>query len=117
MSCNNAASGFDISSTSILHCSICGDSHHVLQCRKFRQLSVNERVSFTISNRLCFRCLNSGHTAKQCRTTYLCEVSGCGKPHSKFLHMQIPEANATLPPPDHGNVNVQDVAKPTASPS
>ena len=81
-SINNVASRVPTQSS----CFLCGSEHSIFQCVRFKQMSVDARVTFALTNRMCFRCLKTGHIAKECSSTYLCEVPGCGGRHSKFLH-------------------------------
>ncbi|XP_072403059.1 uncharacterized protein [Diabrotica undecimpunctata] len=64
------------------YCSING--HKLYSCKKFKVLSVNERISFVDRNKLCKLCLNS-HTDK-CRLNLKCQT--CHKGHNSLLHLE-----------------------------
>lgn len=66
------------------HCKKQG--HMVFNCDTFKGLSVKERYSSVKTNRLCLRCLNTGHIAKDCRLKFVCDVEKCGKRHHRLLH-------------------------------
>jgi hypothetical protein len=67
-------------------CRACGESHALYVCPVFKVASVEERLEMVKAARLCFNCLNGRHTVNNCRSTRVCDVPGCGKKHSKFLH-------------------------------
>ena len=100
-SCNNAMSSTfsNLAPLNVPKCLLCNDSHHLPQCVKFRTMSVEQRVSFALSNHVCFRCLLTGHFARDCSSTYVCSVPNCGKPHMKWFHPINPERR--------GNTSIQ----------
>ena len=66
-------------------CLSCERVGHVLDdCRKFRQLSIEQRKEFIKEKKLCFACLRSGHRAKECRARLTCKT--CKKMHATCLH-------------------------------
>lgn len=46
--------------------------------------SVEERVKFVQSEKLCFGCLKTGHNSKNCTSRSVCDK--CQKPHPTCLH-------------------------------
>ncbi|KRZ81667.1 hypothetical protein T08_12140, partial [Trichinella sp. T8] len=56
--------------TTVLHaavnssCLICKGDHNIASCKEFLQADVHTRSRMAAGNKLCFRCLQSGHRAK-----------------------------------------------------
>ncbi|XP_039902265.1 uncharacterized protein LOC120742861 [Simochromis diagramma] len=66
-------------------CLFCKKPGHTLQkCRKIMDKSVEERVKFVQSEKLCFGCLKTGHNSKNCTSRSVCDK--CQKPHPTCLH-------------------------------
>ena len=66
--------------TSSLPCGVCGRSHSLFNCEQYGK--------YAADHHLCFNCLRSGHSARNCKLNRTCSVDGCGRKHTKFL--QIP---------------------------
>jgi hypothetical protein len=66
------------------HCKKVGHITH--QCEAFKALSVKERYNSVKENKLCLRCLSSGHMAKECKVKWVCDVNKCGRRHHRLLH-------------------------------
>jgi hypothetical protein len=47
-------------------CMYCEENHNMDMCQKFLTLTLKARYLFLKSKRLCFSCLKSGHTKKNC---------------------------------------------------
>ncbi|KRX13565.1 hypothetical protein T07_1928 [Trichinella nelsoni] len=60
--------------TTVLHaavnnsCLICKGDHDVASCEEFLQADAHTRSRMAARNKLCFRCLQSGHRAKACKS-------------------------------------------------
>jgi len=67
-------------------CWLCREDHSIFTCTDFKKKSVEDRRKFAAEKRLCFNCLNRGHTAEECRIARVCDIDGCGKKHTRFLH-------------------------------
>ena len=68
-------------------CVYCNNNHTLFGCEGFKRLKPEERLKFTHEKRLCDNCLIPGHIAVSCRRNTTCSVPGCGKKHTKFLHV------------------------------
>ena len=68
-------------------CVYCNNNHTLFGCEGFKRLKPEERLKFTCEKRLCDNCLIPGHIAVSCRRNTTCSVPGCGKKHTKFLHI------------------------------
>jgi hypothetical protein len=69
------------------HCQKTG--HGTYTCDVFKALTVKDRYKSVKDNKLCIRCLNPGHFARDCKSKYNCGVNKCERRHNKLLH---PEA-------------------------
>jgi len=67
-------------------CWVCRESHSIFSCADFKKKSVDDRRKFAAEKKLCFNCLNRGHTAEECRIERVCDIDNCGRKHSRFLH-------------------------------
>ncbi|XP_051171027.1 uncharacterized protein LOC127287917 [Leptopilina boulardi] len=72
-------------------CSMCGKSHFVVRCEKFRDLKPTERRQFVIKERLCFNCLGP-HSASACRSEKRCQECE-GKHHTMIHQSTAPKIN------------------------
>jgi hypothetical protein len=64
--------------------------HAVYQCDAFAKASLKTKLATVRENKLCFRCLNKNHMAKDCKVKFLCDVDKCGKRHHRLLHPTQP---------------------------
>jgi hypothetical protein len=74
-------------------CLHCGQAHYITQCMTFKALRVKDRRAFILSKGLCVNCFGPGHFGKDCPRPFTCSVDGCGKKHSKFLHIPTRRPN------------------------
>ena len=58
--------------------------HGLTDCKKFKDLSLEERKNFVYKNRVCRSCLLVGHVGLYCRNRATCGV--CEKKHPTLLH-------------------------------
>ncbi|GFV20669.1 uncharacterized protein TNCV_777141 [Trichonephila clavipes] len=66
------------------NCVICKQqSHPVFRCKKFNDLSVNERFNSVKRNNLCINCFNSSHKVALCKSSRNCP--NCSKRHNSLL--------------------------------
>lgn len=69
-------------------CIFCKDSAHVLhKCEQFNKMNLTERKRFIMENRVCFNCLFSGHSMKDCKSRHNCRI--CFKRHHTLLHEEV----------------------------
>jgi len=66
---------------SCVFCKLSG--HKLYNCRKFKTLSVNDRIYFVDKNKICRMYLNR-HIGK-CKSKFRCQV--CHKEHNSLLHL------------------------------
>ena len=83
-----------------LKCYVCEEDHRVIECPAMAKASVPERLEIEKKARLCFSCLNRGHSKKDCRSRKKCEKGeSCPFFHHPLLHSDppspLPVANVT----------------------
>lgn len=66
------------------YCPFCKEEHHLFDCVKFAEQSIENRNALVRENRRCFSCLRIGHFAKQCRAKHTCQK--CKGRHPTVLH-------------------------------
>ncbi|VVC30476.1 Peptidase aspartic, putative,Aspartic peptidase domain,Protein of unknown function DUF1759,Zinc finger [Cinara cedri] len=77
-----------VTSSSLSHvsqpCKCCKGTHDLTSCSKFKGWSHELRNKWARDQRICFRCLRSGHWAFVCKSRILC--SQCSRWHHSLLH-------------------------------
>ncbi|OUC47806.1 zinc knuckle, partial [Trichinella nativa] len=48
---------------------------------------------------VCYKCLKTGHRARECRNGRPCGVDGCRRPHHQLLHSPAARESARSPGP------------------
>ncbi|GFR17011.1 DUF1758 domain-containing protein [Trichonephila clavata] len=99
-----------------VNCVICKQQPHpVFRCKKFNDLSVNERFNSVKKNNLCINCFSSSHRVALCKSSRNCH--NCSKRHISLLcrnfkrkfdsqRSQISETLPTLEPKNTTTLNV-----------
>ena len=67
-------------------CVKCQGSHRLYDCDQFKRMAQPDRYAFVRDNRLCYNCLSLGHGVSACRSTYKCNIEGCGRRHHSLIH-------------------------------
>ncbi|XP_041453667.1 uncharacterized protein LOC121406862 [Lytechinus variegatus] len=68
-------------------CYLCKAEHSLFGCDTFKKMTPAERLQFAKKAGVCFNCLVKGHMTKDCYLKRTCTVDGCGRKHTKFLHI------------------------------
>ena len=90
--------------TSPMVCDFCSKpSHKIYLCFKFKAADVNARQDFVKSHKLCYNCLNKGHSTKQCTLNLRCKT--CNKRHHTLLHQMTRPNNARAQSPSSQKQN------------
>ena len=71
-------------------CVVCQERHHLFHCDKFKAMPPQKRLDLVAKCGLCFNCLMNGHRAYECKKQSVCSVPGCGRKHTKFIHVENP---------------------------
>ena len=74
--------------TQLGSCWYCKNTSHILfDCKDFKQIPVEDRISFVKESKLRHKCLSSKHKTQECKRSKLCSVTGCkGLYHHTLLH-------------------------------
>ncbi|XP_003369631.1 zinc knuckle protein [Trichinella spiralis] len=67
-------------------CPFCEGDHDATGCQRFLDAEYSARMSMSREKGVCYKCLKSGHRARECRTGPPCGVDGCRQPHHQLLH-------------------------------
>ena len=59
----------------------------------------DKKVKLVRNKGLCENCLYSNHNTQNCRNSSTCSIPGCGRKHSKFLHISSPVRAARVAKP------------------
>lgn len=67
-------------------CQCCSNGKHAIyNCYKFKKMNVKTRGEFVRNKHLCFNCLGSGHSSRDCQ---LDPCSKCSHRHHNLLHFE-----------------------------
>ncbi|KAM7380993.1 hypothetical protein PAMP_004254 [Pampus punctatissimus] len=96
-------------------CNFCKRTGHALaNCRKFCEKTVQDRVKFVQTEKLCFGCLKTGHHSRSCDNRSTCER--CQKKHPTCLHVdKFSERQTFVSPKGDNNLKDEAVTKGTVS--
>jgi len=75
-----------------LRCPIHKTDHTLDSCRSFKSKSMEDRRTFLKQNKLCFKCLNAAHQARDCPNKIKCEVCS-SQSHCTLMHLYRPQPN------------------------
>ncbi|XP_037943341.1 uncharacterized protein LOC119676179 [Teleopsis dalmanni] len=81
-----------------MFCTKCTEGHKLSSCRQFKSLSIPSRWEFVKESRLCFSCLQRGHSLMECRSKRECGIDECRRMHHQLLHQSAAKAIKTMPP-------------------
>ncbi|CAB3246934.1 unnamed protein product [Arctia plantaginis] len=60
------------------------EKHTLSHCKLFGRYTPSQRSEFAKTNNLCFNCLATGHSVRQCRIPTSCQI--CKKRHHSLIH-------------------------------
>ena len=83
-------------------CLVCKGSHLLTQCAQFKAMRPYQRLQLARKNRLCFGCLSRSHMLTTCDKSRTCNIDGCNKKHSIWLHVN--QARSSI----QSNINNND---------
>ena len=67
-------------------CFRCEGSHRLEAFEEFKGLTTNDRLYFCIRRKLCFSCLGTGHSSRDCGIKKPCSILECSHWHHVLLH-------------------------------
>ncbi|CAI6371615.1 unnamed protein product [Macrosiphum euphorbiae] len=71
-------------------CKCCTGNHGLTSCPKFKGWTQENRNSWARDNKICFRCLRTGHWVTKCKSSNVC--GQCSRRHHSLLHSAGPAA-------------------------
>ena len=81
-------SGKEVEGSNEFYCSLCEQSHSLIECPDFVARNPDERSEICKWKNICFRCMGTGHKAVNCSSRIRCSV--CNGPHHRALHWTPP---------------------------
>ena len=86
-------------------CVVCAQPHRVFDCDTFKRMRPDERFNIARQRKLCYNCLLPGHCSNACRKLSVCSVPGCGRKHTRFLHVDYDNVDQVTNAENHSNDN------------
>lgn len=77
-------------------CVLCNQDHRLFGCPVFKSMKPSDRLRLVQEKKLCENCLLSNHNTSSCRKTSVCSVPGCGRRHTKFIHVDTAPATRQI---------------------
>ena len=62
----------------------CNEKHKLHLCPEFKRMQLKDRLNLAKSKRVCFNCLQPGHSANECSSKFTCRE--CMMKHHTLLH-------------------------------
>ncbi|KRX34940.1 hypothetical protein T05_2291, partial [Trichinella murrelli] len=81
-------------------CPFCEGDHDATCCQRFLDAEYSARMSMSREKGVCYKCLKTGHRARECRTRRPCGVDGCRQPHHQLLHSSATRKSSRPPGAD-----------------
>ncbi|XP_069363429.1 uncharacterized protein [Maniola hyperantus] len=90
-------------------CICCGDFHHLYKCKKFLDLSPQDRYAFVQGKNVCENCLSLEHERKNCKSSFVCKH--CFNRHSSAICLSQKKptvSTAVGVTPDDNNASMEE---------
>ncbi|OUC42195.1 zinc knuckle, partial [Trichinella nativa] len=84
-------------------CPFCEGDHDGTGCQRFLDAGYSARMSMAREKGVCYKCLKTGHRARECRTSRPCGVDGCRQSHHQLLHPPSTGKPSRPPGPDQSH--------------
>ncbi|KRZ81965.1 hypothetical protein T08_8299, partial [Trichinella sp. T8] len=84
-------------------CPFCEGDHDATGCQRFLNAGYSARMSMSREKGVCYKCLKTGHRARECRTSRPCGVDRCRQPHHQLLHPPATREPPRSPGPDQSH--------------
>nr|XP_034825593.1 uncharacterized protein LOC117983216 [Maniola hyperantus] len=86
-------------------CTLCYENHGLLECKKFREASVDERWEIAKKAKICFKCLRNRHQRLDCKAP---PCRRCRRYHHVTLHSERPAPAIQQKRESCNNVDFED---------
>uniref|UniRef100_A0A2S2R014 Uncharacterized protein n=1 Tax=Sipha flava TaxID=143950 RepID=A0A2S2R014_9HEMI len=90
-------------------CICCKGTHVLASCPKFKSWTLETRSNWARDQRICFRCLRTGHWVSRCKSSIVC--GQCSRRHHSLLH----PASSSGRPREENTSNAEQMDLPTTS--
>ena len=67
-------------------CSVCKGQHALWNCAVFKEKNATQRAKHVAEQKLCFACLQSNHSFRNCSKARKCPKPDCESTHNALLH-------------------------------
>ncbi|KRX56203.1 hypothetical protein T06_7569 [Trichinella sp. T6] len=84
-------------------CPFCEGDHNATGCQRFLDAEPSARTRMAREKGVCYKCLKTGHRARECRRGPPCGVDGCRQPHHQLLHSPATREPPQSPGPDQSH--------------
>ncbi|KRY64407.1 hypothetical protein T4A_11706, partial [Trichinella pseudospiralis] len=84
-------------------CPFCEGDHDATGCKRFLDTDHASRASLSREKGVCYKCLKTGHRARECRKGRQCGVDGCRQAHHLLLHPPAAKESDRSPEPDRSH--------------
>ena len=93
-------------------CSVCKGQHALWNCAVLKEKNATQRAKQVAEKKLCFACLQSNHSFRNCRKARKCPKPDCESTHNVLLHgaEKIFPPKDTKSSPASGNANSKHVS-------
>ena len=93
-------------------CSECKGQHALWNCAVFKEKNATQRAKHVAEQKLCFACLQSNHSFRNCSKARKCPKPDCESTHNVLLHgaEKIFPPKDTKSSPASGNANTKHVS-------
>ena len=69
-----------------LICLVCKGTHSIDKCSTFQKLSTADKWNTARKHKLCYSCLGTNHTIRECNISKTCSIPDCKEIHNPLLH-------------------------------
>ena len=93
-------------------CSVCKGQHALWNCAVFKEKNATQRAKHVAEQKLCFACLQSNHSFRNCSKARKCPKPDCESPHNVLLRgaEKIFPSKDSKSSPASGNANTKHVS-------
>ena len=74
-------------------CVLCSQRHRLWHCDDFKKMTPKQRLDLVNQHKLCHNCLLASHEVKYCGKRSVCSIEGCGRKHTRFIHIDVEQNN------------------------